>query len=143
VISFRQLVVPRSISLSGLIEFVDTLVVIGMPVAIDYIDAQLSAPASLVNAPSGLRWNDANVHANVTVQLYHPPDAIVFAIVIPVQFRERKTYYLDDGVRGLLDPDRPLLVRAFQNWSADPDTALPTEARVDLTVHMIPDFYEG
>ena len=142
--SFRQVVVPRPISFVG-DSVQDALVVIGMPCTIDSVDAQLFAPANLLNSASGRFWNQASTWALVHVALYQPrrENVLVFGFDIKLSFRERKRYFPPLAAVGALDPELPLLASAHQVFMDDPEIALPDPARIDITVNLIPDFYDG
>jgi hypothetical protein len=139
--SFRQVVVPKPISLLGGGSN-DSLVVVGMPCAIDSVIARLWAPANLTSV-SGKRWNDPGIRGVVQVQLFQPGAAVVFEFMVPTHFQESKRYVPPLEARDIFDSALPLLARARQVIPLDTDPTLPDLARVEIVVNLIPDFYEG
>lgn len=140
--SFRQIVVPRPLTISGFDEQHEALVVVGMPCVIDSVEAQLFAPVTLRNTPSNRLWVHASSRGTVRVQLYQS-SGVVFGFDIPTSVRERKRYQPTPADIEKFDDELPLFVSAIQGFAVDPDSALPEQVRIDLTVHLIPDFYEG
>lgn len=140
--TFRQILVPRPFAFDGITAPDDVLVCVGMPITVDSVVAQLSAPASLRDA-IGRAWNSPKALGAVVVQLYQPGGAVVFDFRIPVWFRERKRYVPPLNAGDKYDNELPLLVRVNQAIAVDSSTVLPATATVSLTVNLLPDFYEG